>query len=204
MPFQLRSKDRRIQGDGGPGSPGSYVAYNANDIFDPARGTYLLSHYYQARYGADGSWRTGPQAALLMTEMDLLKAEGLLRVNRPLEAIQLINKTRIARGKLPAVSIEGPPNEPGCVPRKMDGRCGSLWDALRHEKKLEGIGVDGVVAFFDARGWQALPQDTPLELPVPGRDLLSLRRPMYTTGGEARSRAPRPYPESCPLKLPRC
>ena len=36
----------------------------------------------------------------------------------------------------------------------------SLWDALRYEKKMEGVGVSGVIAFFDARGWQELPENT--------------------------------------------
>jgi hypothetical protein len=49
--FQMRTKDRRIQGSGGPATPGTYVGYNLNNIFDPSRGTYRFSHYYFLRYG---------------------------------------------------------------------------------------------------------------------------------------------------------
>jgi hypothetical protein len=37
--FQIRTKDRRIQGAGGPTVAGSYVGYNRNDIFAASRGT---------------------------------------------------------------------------------------------------------------------------------------------------------------------
>jgi len=137
--------------------------------------------------------------------MDLLKAEALIRLGRASEAVPLINKSRVANGELPPVTIDGPPDEPGCVPRKLDGRCGSLWDALRYEKRIEGFAVSGVVAFFDARGWQMLPQHSILQLPVPGRELATLREPSYTFGGPGgESSAPAPDPERCPVALPRC
>lgn len=203
--FQIRTQDRRIQGAGGPATPGTYVGYNLNNIFDPSRGTYRFSHYYFHRYGTGTSWQTGPNPAMLVAEMDLLKAEALIRLNRAAEAVPLINKTRQAKGQLPAVTIEGPPNQAGCVPRKMNGDCGSLWDALRYEKKMEGLGVSGVIAYFDARGWQELPEFSILHLPVPGRELATLRRPLYTFGGPGgEGSAPAPDPERCPVALSRC
>ena len=202
--FQIRTKDRRIQGDAGPASAGSYVGYNLNNIFDPSRGTYRFSHYFYKRFGTGTSWQTGPQVAMAVSEMDLLKAEGLIRLGRAAEAVPLINKTRVANGQLPPVTVAGPPDEPGCVPRKLSGACGSLWDALRHEKKIEGVGVTGVIAFFDARGWGALPQATMLHLPVPGSELATLRRELYTFGGGGAGSAPAPNPEACPVALARC
>ena len=81
----------------------------------------------------------------------------------------------------------------------MDGSCGSLWDALRYEKRIEGLGVSGVIAFFDARGWQMLPENTILQLPVPGAELAVLQRPLYTYGGPGgQASAPAPNPEQCP------
>lgn len=205
MAFQIRTQDRRIQGAGGPATPGTYVGYNLNNIFDPSRGTYRFSHYYFHRYGTGTSWQTGPNPAMLVAEMDLLKAEALIRLNRAAEAVPLINKTRQAKGQLPAVTIDGPPNQAGCVPRKMNGDCGSLWDALRYEKKMEGLGVSGVIAYFDARGWQELPEFSILHLPVPGRELATLRRPLYTFGGPGgEGSAPAPDPERCPVALSRC
>jgi hypothetical protein len=203
--FQLRTKDRRIQGAGGPATPGSYVGYNENDIFAASRGTYRFSHYFFRRYGTGNTWFEGPQPAMLVSEMDFLKAEALIRLGRAAEAIPLINKTRVANGQLPPVTIDGPPDEPGCVPRKLNGACGSLWDALRYEKRMEGLGVSGVIAFFDARGWQTLPVNSILQLPVPGAELATLRLANYTFGGPGgESSAPVPDPERCPVSLARC
>lgn len=204
QPFQLRTRDRRIQGAGGPATPGTYVGYNLNNIFDPSRGTYRFSHYYYLRNGTGTTWQTGAQLALPVSEMDLLKAEALIRLNRAAEAVALINKTRVANGQLPPVTIAGPPDEAGCVPRKLNGACGSLWDALRYEKRIEGLGINGVNAFFDARGWQTLPINTPIHFPVPGRELAVLLRPLYTFGGGGVGSAPAPTPEVCPVTLARC
>lgn len=137
--------------------------------------------------------------------MDLLKAEALIRLNRADEAVPLINKSRVANGELPPVTVEGPPNESGCVPRKLNGDCGSLWDALRYEKGIEMLGVDAVTTYFDRRAWQELPENSILQLPVPGRELGTLRLPLYTFGGPGGdSSAPAPDPEQCPVALPRC
>jgi hypothetical protein len=205
MPFQLRTKDRRIQGAAGPTAPGTYVGYNQNNIFAASRGTYRFSWYYFLRYGTGETWQNGPQPIMLVSEMNLLKAEALIRLDRAAEALPLINASRVGFGQLPPVTIDGPPDEPGCVPRKLSGACGSLWDALRYEKNIEGVGVSGVIAYFDARGWQTLPQHSILQLPVPGRELAILQRPLYTYGGPGgTSSAPAPDPERCPVALPRC
>lgn len=203
--FRVVSKDRRIHAAGNPTAPGKYIGYQAANIGAAARGTWRYSHYYFHRYGTGTSWQEGPQPALTVTEMDLLKAEGLIRLGRAAEAVDLINKSRVTRGELAPVTIDGPPNEAGCVPRKLNGSCGSLWDALRYEKRMEGLGVSGVIAFLDARGWQALPENTILQLPIPGRELETLRLPLYTYGGPGGlSSAPPPDPERCPVALARC
>lgn len=203
--FQIRTKDRRIQGAGGPTVAGKYVGYNANNIFQVARGSYRFSHYYFRRYGTGNTWQSGPQAALTVAEMDLLKAEALIRLNRAAEAVPLINKTRVANGELSPVTVAGPIDEPGCVPRKQNGQCGSLWDALRYERGIELLGLDGVIAYFDARGWQTLPENSLLQFPVPGRELGTLQLELYTFGGPGgESTAPAPDPERCPVALARC
>jgi hypothetical protein len=198
--FQLRTKDRRIQGSAtNPATAGTYVGYNQNNIFTPSRGTYRFSWYFFRRYGTGDTWQSGPVPAMLVSEMNLLKAEGLLRGGDAQGAANLINITRVANGQLPQVTVDGPPDEAGCVPRKMNGACGSLWDALRYEKRMEGLGVSGVIAFFDARGWQLLPENTVLQLPVPGAELAVLQRPLYTYGGPGGdASAVAPNPEQCP------
>ena len=103
------------------------------------------------------------------------------------------------------MTVDGPPDEAGCVPRKLSGACGSLWDALRYEKRIEGLGVDGVTAFLDARGWQTLPENTLIQLPIPGRELGVLQRTLYSYGGPGgQGSAPAPDPERCPVALARC
>jgi hypothetical protein len=144
-----------------------------------------------------------------VTEMDLIRAEALVRLGRAAEAVPLINKTRVANGQLPPVTIDGPPDEPGCVPRKYmpgltQGQCGSLWDALRYEKRIEMAGVDPTVAYFDARGWQTLVENTFVHFPVPGREREIQERPIYTYGGGQGFSAPAPDPHRCPVALPRC
>lgn len=203
--FQLRTRDRRIQGAAGPSAPGKYFEYNKNDIFAAGRGSYRFSHYAFTRWGTGTSWETGPLHALTLAEMDLLKAEALIRVGRAAEAVPLINKTRVANGELPPVTVDGPPNEPGCVPRKLNGDCGSLWDALRYERRIETYGINGYLAFTDARGWQTLPVNSFIHLPVPGAELETLQLPNYTFGGPGgEASAPAPDPERCPVPLARC
>lgn len=203
--FQLRSRDRRIHAASGPTAPGKYFGYSTTNRYAASRGTYHQSRYYYRRAGVGESWQNGPQLELTTTEMDLLKAEALIRLGRADEAVPLINKTREANGELPPVTIDGPPDTPGCVPRKLNGACGSLWDALRYEKRIEGIGIHPPGAFLDARGWQTLPENTPVHFPIPGRELETLGMPLYTFGGQGGAGgAPLPDPETCPVSLPRC
>jgi hypothetical protein len=207
-PFQMRTKDRRIIGAASATTPGKYFAFNSTvSFFNPTRGTYLRTYYYYTRYGAGTSWNNGPLVAIGRTEMDMLKAEALIRLNRAAEAVPLINQTRVANGELPAVTIDGPPDEAGCVPRKTTGACGSLWDALRYEKRIEGAGIDGLVAYFGARGWGTLAENSFIQFPIPGRELEVQRLPLYTFGGEGgEGSAPPPQWDACPsgVTLARC
>lgn len=182
---------------------GSYMGCHVATIFAASRGTGQRSYYFFHRLGAGITWQTGPLLIMSRAEMDLLKAEGLIRLNRASEAVPLINRTRVANGALPPVTVEGAPG-PNCTPRKYSGSCGSLWDALRYEKRIEGMAVDAAVSFTDARGWQALVVDTPLHYPMPGNELELMGLPVYTTGGGQMDGAPPPNPEVCPVSLPGC
>jgi hypothetical protein len=208
--FQLRTKDRRIHGPLGPtDTTGKYFRYHNASVWAATRGTYIRSNYAFYRLGRGTSWQIGPQLALTVTEMNLIRAEALFRLGRAAEAVPLINLTRVANGQLPPVTIDGPPDEPGCVPRKYmpgatQGQCGSLWDALRYEKRIEMAGVDPTVAYVDARGWQTLVENTYVQFPVPGRELQTTLKALYTYGGGLTGSAPAPDPERCPVVLPRC
>ncbi len=205
--FSMRTKDRRISGANSPTAAGKYFSYDTQiSFFNPTRGTYLQTYYYYTRYGAGTSWQNGPLVAIGRTEMDMLKAEALIRLNRSSEAVPLINKSRTANGQLPAVDVNGPPDQPGCVPRKTNGACGSLWDALRYEKRIEGAGVDGQVAYWDARGWNTLAENSFTSFPIPGRELEIQRLPIYTYGGGGAGSAAAPTWDKCPTGVtgPRC
>lgn len=206
QPFQINTPDRRTQGPGGPSSLGKYFGYNKNSIWSADRGTYRYSWYYFLRSGVNDTYYTGPQPTMTRTEMDLIKAEGLIRLNRASEAVPLINLSRVANGELPPVSVDGPPADDSCVPRKVvSGACGSLWDALMYEKNVEMTGIEGAVSWWDARGWGTLQEDTPTQLPIPGRELENLGLPVYTFGGSAGGAAAPQY-NACPagVSLPRC
>lgn len=203
-PIRIWTPDRRIQGIATTTAPGSYIGYQASNIWSIDRGTYLRSYYYYHRLGTGDSWYLGPQVTLTVDELRLLRAEALIRLGRAAEAVPLINVTRQQNGMLPPVTIAGPPDANGCVPQKVNGTCGSLWDALRHEWDIEMLGVEGGVAFYNRRGWQALPENTPLQFPVPGRELETIGLPLYSFGGGGAGSAPPRDPERCPVALPRC
>lgn len=182
QPFDITTPDRRITGDS-PTEDGTDVYYRAPQNFRAERGTYHFSRYGHKRYRTIQQTQLGFNPLMTVTEMDLLKAEGHIRLGQPDLAADLINKTRTTRGQLPPVTATGVPAGPDCVPRTETGACGDLMDALMYEKRIEGIAVAAGVAFFDARGWGILEPGTPYHLPVPAVELETLQLPNYTFGG---------------------
>jgi hypothetical protein len=205
VPFQIRTPDRRIHAPGTPAVRGLYFGYNTATIWALDRGTYRRSFYFYHRDGIGDSWYVGPQVTMSRTEMDLLKAEALIRLNRAEEAVPLINKTRVANGQLPPVTVAGPPDNGSCVPRKINGACGSLWDALIHERQLENMGIEGTIMWWDFRGLGRLQEGTLVHFPVSGIEMENLGLPVYTFGGVGgEGSAPAPQYHRCPVALQRC
>jgi len=205
MPFQIVTPDRRIHGADGPDSEGRYVGYDVNTIWPEGRGTYRWSYYYYHRHGLGDSWYVGPQVTMSRTEMDLLKAEALIRLGRADEAVPLVNLTRVQNGELPPVTVDGPPATADCVPRKVTGECGSLWDALIHERSLENMAIEGAMTWADYRGLGRLQEGTVLHFPVSGIELENLGLEVYSFGGVGgEGAAPPPQYHRCPAALPRC
>jgi hypothetical protein len=205
MPFQIVTPDRRIHGEEGPDSEGKYVGYDVNTIWPEGRGTYRWSYYYFHRDGLGDSWHVGPQVTMSRTEMDLLKAEALIRLGRADEAVPLVNLTRVQNGELPPVTVDGPPATADCVPRKVTGECGSLWDALIHERALENMAIEGAMTWTDFRGLGRLQEGTVLHFPVSGIELENLGLEVYSFGGVGGDgAAPPPQYHRCPAALPRC
>lgn len=181
--FDITTPDRRITGAGGPTTDGTYFRYRASSNLRPDRGTYHFSSYQFYRYGGEYGRTAGTSIpAVTVAEMDLLKAEALYRLGDLDGAADLVNRTRVANGGLPPVTAAGVPEAADCVPRKDDGSCGDLWDALVYEKRIETAGTDQI-AFFDARGFGMLKSGTFVHLPIPGRELNVYGFPYYTFGG---------------------
>ena len=186
--FLITTPDRRITGPT-PTSNGSYFRYRADNIFRPERGTYHHSHYQWFR----NAGRTSSQTLTLMSvdEMNLLRAEALIRLNRSAEAVPLINISRTRNQVigtttypgLPAVTATGVPQSATCVPKRADGSCGTLMDALVYERMIENAALDIWMAYLDSRGLGRLPTGTFLMMPVPARELTTMKVPIYSFGG---------------------
>jgi hypothetical protein len=185
--FEITTPDRRITGAGGSKTNGKYFRYLSGSVSQRAdRGTYHHSYYQLYRWpgsggGYYGQITAGLLVAISRAELDLLKAEGLLRTSDIAGALTLINKSRTANGGLPAATATGVSGA-DCVPRTETGACGTLMDVLIYEKRIETAGTD-VMAFYDARGFGVLTKGSFTQLPIPGRELSVLGIANYTFGG---------------------
>ncbi len=161
----------------GPDSPG-----------DPWGTSYYEHH--RLKYIRNNS-STGPYPEFLKSEVDLLGAEAYLRLGDMTKALSRINTWRTRAG-LPAISgasmndvIAGP----NCVPRVPAApnytttACGTIFEAMKWEKRMEQAYNYMGAWFFDARGWGDLVQDTPLHYPVPVPELDARLKGYYNLGG---------------------
>ena len=166
-------------------NPGTYLVNIDPHPFNAARGTWYFSYYRNARYDYYGAASyNAPTTAFNTEELDLIKAEALIRLGNPGAAADLINKTRVANGGLPPVTAAGVPDGPAtCVPQMPDGSCGGLLEALKYEKRVENVHTHLGTWFFDSRGWDDLEEGTPVHVPIPAGILTELGEPVYTFGG---------------------
>lgn len=186
----ITSPDRRITGTDSlgnldPETDGSIFRY-APDVANNATTEQYLFSYYQW-FGDGGVWNSGEKAIISVKEMNLLKAEAHLRKNNPQPSLaaDIINITRVNNGQLPAITGNGIPESADCVPRTQDGaECGTIYDALHHERMIELIGMDAWRAWFDRRGFGTLAPRTFEQIPVSYRELEALGMDIYTYGGQ--------------------
>lgn len=184
--------DRRIHAATGPTVAGTRFAFLPAQSMGTVNGTYMHSRYRSVRFlvpPLNNYHATGLITTMSIDEMKYLRAEALIRLNRQAEAVALINPTRVAAGLAP-VTVTGPPNDRACVPKRDDGTCGDLFDALQYEKRIDLFPTEALIAFADARGWGKLISGTPLHFPVHGRELELLGFPYYTIGGGGAGSAP--------------
>ncbi len=188
---------------------GLYLGRHIANVWAAERGTGRRTYYYFHRWGRGNSWQTEPLVTITEAEIDLLRAEAYLWLGQPEMAVPLINKTRVANGGLAPVTTAGAPMSANgrCTPRKNNGDCGSLWDALRYEKSIETMGSEGYISWWDRRGWQGLVEGTEIHWPMPLEDQELLQIPVYSTGGGQPGSAPAWDAERCPpaiASLPGC
>jgi hypothetical protein len=200
-----------------------YTDLNPPAVFGDTtiRGRYYVSNYWNStravnnhtQFPAQGGGRNRrgtnvgnsdldeiQDAMVIPAEVRLLKAEAEFRLGNLAAAAAIINETREINGELPGVTAAGvPASTPGqpCIPRRYDGSCGSLFDALMYEKRLETYGT--AIAFFDARRWGCLLEGTLTQLPPPGRQLDLQGRVIYTFGGHPGEPGSAAKPTNCPL-----
>ncbi|MGD2218141.1 MAG: hypothetical protein PVJ64_15395 [Gemmatimonadales bacterium] len=186
------------------GSCGLYFEYrDPNQPFRPERGTYRFSGYADYRYHDYVTSYLGPLVHINLAEMDLIKAEALIRLGREAEAVPLINTRREANGGLPPVTMSGAPEVAGrCTPRALDGTCGDLFEALKYEKRLEVYLTGMGVAYYDDRGWGDLVTGTAIHFPIPGEELEIHSQQIYTFGGGGPGSAPDIVPWSVAARGP--
>ena len=159
------------------------------------------TRYYNKRFQSITNYHiTGVVSTMRPEEMDLLKAEALIRRNGAGDlaaAITLINKTRVNNGGLAALPatmtrtslIPGSPPGVGgaaCVPRSYRDpkQCGTIMDALVWEKRLESSGIESTINWADWRRFGMLRKGSMISLPIHGRELFALGLPYYTFGGD--------------------
>jgi hypothetical protein len=183
--FLITTPDRRLTGSGGPTGNGKYFRYLSTNLVNPVYGTYRESYYQWARYySVVGNTATsGTFAVIPLDEMKLYRAEAFLRTNQLQQAVDIINATRVANGNLPAVTTAGVAQAADCVPRTKAGACGSLLDALIHERYMELIFVDPIRMWADKRGFGMLTAGTMLHLPIPYEQQRILDMEYYSFGG---------------------
>ena len=183
--FDIITPDRRITG-ASPQDTGRYFLYRANDVMDPTRGTYHFSAY-QWRRNNDND--TGNIIWFSIAEMNLIRAEAQFFKGNLEAAADLVDISRLAAG-LSSIAATGDTTA-ACVPRRTDGTCGDLYDAIVYERTIEAAGQDALRTYFDSRGLDRLPEGTVVHMPVSYNELVALFKPIYTYGGVGRPGAVR-------------
>lgn len=209
-PFLLRTADKRFPsgetraeqtavtgtGKGGPAA-GSILYFrnrpSGEDTPAEPWGTWYYDNWRFWSIGAAGG--NGPFIVLSVAENDMLAAEGYLRTGNIAAAATLIDKTRVRAG-LPSVAgitslTQQVPGGSACVPRVPQApsftttACGTIFEAMKWEKRLETSFTGYAQWYVDSRGWGDLTEGTALHWPVPYQELFARSRLSYSTQDRA-------------------
>jgi hypothetical protein len=185
--FLVVTPDRRITG-ATPTTNGTYFRYMAANNIGATQGNYRQSFYQWFRHGTN--WNAGTKVIMTVDEMRLYMAEAHYHLGNRAMAAELINVTRVGKGQLPPATANGIPATADCVPRTETGACGSLLDALAHERMMETSYLDPTRTWLDRRGFGTLETGQFIHLPIPASQLEILGMPIYTFGGAGEGSAP--------------
>jgi hypothetical protein len=162
----------------------------ANDVTGDPWGVSFYT-YNRWRYIRQNS-NTGLFPAFMKAENDLLAAEGYIRTGNFAAAAAKIDLTRVANGGLPAVTgavtsaTQPVPGGSQCVPQVPQGNgtvaCGNLMEAMKYEKRIETTYTGFGRFWIDSRGWGDLIEGTPLEFPVPYKEMQTRLEKFYLLG----------------------
>lgn len=182
-----------VLGKAATANAGSDFAWAGLNQFPAARGQYHQSNFGHIRYtyltyagyGLPGEDGTGQADIISEAYNDLLWAEGELRGGgSKVQAANLINKTRVGRGGLPALTGA----EADAV----------LLRALQYEQSVELLGMGGLPYYNSRRttpagynsttnancpGLLCLWPQTPRQMPIPAKELGLLKKELYSFGG---------------------
>jgi hypothetical protein len=210
-PFLLKTKDKRfpsgetraeqqaVTGTGRGGTPvGSILYFRNRTEGDGAAEPWGNWYYDNWRFwGARAAGGNGPVIAMEASEIDLLAAEGYFRKGNLAKTTQLIDKSRVPAG-LPALTgavaslTSQVPGGNSCVPRVPQApsftstACGTVFEALKWEKRVETSFTGYAQWWLDSRGWGDLVEGTALEWAVPWQELFArLNQNAYTNTSRA-------------------
>ena len=148
-------------------------------------------HRYIAAYNAT----SGNYVDLAKAEVDMLAAEGYIRQGNLAAAQALIDITRIRNG-LGSVGVPANKDAPystaaNCVPRVPQApnytstACGSIWEAMKYEKRMETAMTGYLTWYTDNRGWGDLVTGTPVEWAVPYQEMQSRFQTWHASSNQA-------------------
>jgi hypothetical protein len=159
--------------------------------------------FYRSRAFNNAS-RNGPYPVMMVAEIRLYAAEAQLRLGNVAAAAALIDSTRVKKGRLkplsgvitdtlmpvPGMDSAYVAGSRSCVPRVPDAaagfkraKCGTIWDALKWEFRMETAYSGYGMWFFAGRGWGDLPEGTALNWAVPYQEMDTRREAFYGVGG---------------------
>ena len=150
--------------------------------------------FYRSRAFRSAS-NIGPYPIMTRAEIRLYAAEGYIRTGNWAAATARIDSSRVTNGGLPSVAalvdtIAAIPGGVSCVPRIPDAaaafkasKCGTLWDAMKWEYRMETAYTGYGMWYYSSRGWGDLPEGTALYWPVPYQEMDTRAQVFYSAGG---------------------